>query len=76
VTAELRKLPKVSGPGFAADKIYLTQELAQVLTAAEQRAQQILELFNGRNAREVARAIGCGRATVYRVLKQHGGAKA
>lgn len=42
----------------------------------EQRAQQILELFNGRNAREVARAIGCGRATVYRVLKQHGGQKA
>lgn len=36
------------------------------------RAEQILALFNGRNAVEVARELQCGRATVYRVLKQAG----
>jgi len=34
------------------------------------QAQQILALFNGRNAREVARRLGISRASVYRVLKQ------
>lgn len=31
---------------------------------------QVLALFNGRNASEVARKLGIGRATVYRLLKQ------
>lgn len=39
---------------------------------ADQRAQEILRLFNGRNASEVARKLNIGRATVYRVLKQAG----
>lgn len=34
--------------------------------------RQILRLFNGRNATEVARQLGCSRAKVYRVLKQAG----
>lgn len=34
------------------------------------RAQEILSLFNGRNASEVGRRLGVSRATVYRVLKQ------
>lgn len=34
--------------------------------------RQILRLFNGRNATEVARTLGCSRAKVYRVLKQAG----
>lgn len=38
-------------------------------------AQQVLALFNGRNATEVARSLGISRATVYRVLKQPGGIK-
>lgn len=37
-----------------------------------QTAVQVLTLFNGRNAREVARRLGISRATVYRVLKQSG----
>ena len=41
--------------------------------ARERTAQRILSLFNGRNATEVARVVGCSRATVYRVLKQAGG---
>lgn len=35
-------------------------------------AQDVLALFNGRNAREVARRLRISRATVYRVLKQAG----
>ncbi|MCU0867123.1 MAG: ATP-dependent chaperone ClpB [Planctomycetes bacterium] len=42
---ELQKLPRVSGPGFAADKILLTQELAQVLTAAEAQAQKMRDEY-------------------------------
>jgi hypothetical protein len=41
-------------------------------TQRARRAEQILALFNGRNAVEVARELRCGRATVYRVLKQAG----
>lgn len=36
------------------------------------QAQRVLALFNGRNAREVARRLGVSRATVYRALKQAG----
>lgn len=35
-------------------------------------AQQVLQLFNGRNASEVARELKISRATVYRYLKQPG----
>lgn len=35
-------------------------------------AQQVLALFNGRNASEIARTLGISRATVYRYLKQAG----
>ena len=38
----------------------------------QRRAEQILALFNGRNAAEVARELNIGRATVYRTLKQSG----
>ena len=42
---ELQKLPKVSGPGFTADQIYLTQDLAQVLASAEQQAQKMRDEY-------------------------------
>ncbi len=45
IEGELQKQPKVSGPGFSADKIYLTQELAQVLTAAEQQAAKMRDEY-------------------------------
>lgn len=41
-------------------------------TDRQQRVSQILSLFNGRNATEVARTLRIGRATVYRVIKQPG----
>lgn len=40
---------------------------------SETLATKVLALFNGRNAREVARKLGIGRASVYRYLKQSGG---
>jgi Mor family transcriptional regulator len=52
---------------------------AYVRTAhAERRAElvrQVLSLFNGRNASEVARRLHISRATVYRVIKQPGAAR-
>jgi ATP-dependent Clp protease ATP-binding subunit ClpB len=42
---ELGKLPRVSGPGFVADKIYLTQELAQVMTSAEKHAAKMRDEY-------------------------------
>ena len=35
-------------------------------------ARRVLQLFNGRNATEVARELSISKATVYRVLKQPG----
>lgn len=36
------------------------------------KIQQVLHLFNGRNATEVARRLNISRASVYRYLKQEG----
>lgn len=32
----------------------------------------VMELFNGRNATEIARRLKIGRASVYRIIKAHG----
>jgi ATP-dependent Clp protease ATP-binding subunit ClpB len=45
IEAELRKLPKVTGPGYSADKIFLTSELAEVLAAAEQQARKMKDEY-------------------------------
>jgi Mor family transcriptional regulator len=34
--------------------------------------EEVRRRFNGRNAREVAREMGIGRATVYRIIKTAG----
>lgn len=39
---------------------------------SETRARRVLALFNGRNAREVARKLGIGKTSVYRYIKQAG----
>ena len=44
-------------------------------TEREKLASEVLSLFNGRNASEVARRLDISRATVYRRLKQSGGNK-
>ena len=45
------------------------------ITPRHRIASQVLALFNGRNATEVARQLHIGRATVYRILKQPGMAR-
>lgn len=39
-------------------------------TERDKRAYEVLRLFNGRNATEVARTLRISRATVYRLIKQ------
>ena len=83
VEHELRKVPKVSGPGFSADKIFLTQELAQVMTAAEAQAQQMRDdyvsvehlflalLQHAKNGlQEVFRKLGVDAAKFLNALKE------
>ncbi|MCC6672464.1 MAG: ATP-dependent chaperone ClpB [Planctomycetes bacterium] len=43
--AELRKRPRLSGPGFEAGKIYLTQKLSKTLVTAEQTAQRMKDEY-------------------------------
>lgn len=76
----LAEFPQIAGPQFAQARRAVRAELAGVRVyvaargMAEQRemAREVLSLFNGRNASEVARSLSISRATVYRVLKQSG----
>ena len=57
---------------FRGEECYIA---ARPPTARQQTVTQVLALFNGRNATEVARRLQISRATVYRVLKQPGKSK-
>lgn len=79
----LELLPELGGKSGEV-KAAIRQEFGGVETyvrsgIAEQRtesaallAHQVLSMFNGRNATEVARRLDISRATVYRVIKQQG----
>ena len=45
VKAEVEKLPKVSGGGREADKIYVSQDVDRALKAAEQEAQAMKDEY-------------------------------
>lgn len=51
---------------FAGEEVYIQKRTGHDLSS------EVLRLFNGRNATEVARRLGIHRATVYRYLKQPG----
>lgn len=51
---------------FGGGEIYIRKRVTPA------RRERALELFNGRNASEVARELGVSRATVYRLLKTPG----
>ena len=53
---------------FAGERAYIPR--GRTPDEREQLATQVLRLFNGRNAVEVARRLGVSRVTVYRTLKQ------
>jgi len=50
-----------------------TQPYVRAVPADRQaKAAKVLALFNGRNASTIARELGIGRSTVYRIIKQPG----
>lgn len=51
---------------FTGERVYIQKR------SSKEVAGEVLRLFNGRNASEVARRLGIHRATVYRYLKQPG----
>ncbi|MGJ9420456.1 Mor transcription activator family protein [Massilia sp. CMS3.1] len=55
---------------FSGIEIYIPQ---RSMAQREQITKEVLAMFDGRNASEVARRLGIGRATVYRIIKQQGG---
>lgn len=57
---------------FSGIEVYIPR---RSLAARQQLAFEVLRLFNGRNATEIARRLNIGRATVYRIIKQDGGRK-
>lgn len=76
----LKEFPHLDGPKIFKAKSAVRSEFSgerPYIPSKSQRdraelAMSILEHFNGRNATEVARRLGIGRTTVYRLLKQAG----
>ena len=69
ISASVQKHKAAVRAEFKGEECYIAGKPA---TARQQQASQVLALFNGRNATEVARRLQIGRSTVYRVLKQSG----
>lgn len=67
IAASVQKHKAAVRAEFKGEECYIAGKPA---TARQQQVSQVLALFNGRNASEVARRLQIGRATVYRVLKQ------
>lgn len=63
---KLEKAEEAVRAEFGGEETYIQKRDRQAL------ASDVLRLFNGRNATEVARRLGIHRATVYRYLKQPG----
>lgn len=57
---------------FQGERCYIT---ARPVTQRQEQAAQVLQLFNGRNANEVARRLQISRTSVYRYIKQARAAK-
>ena len=69
ISASVQKHKAAVRAEFKGEECYIAGKPA---TARQQQVSQVLALFNGRNASEVARRLQIGRSTVYRVLKQSG----
>ena len=74
------QFPEISGARVEQLKVATREEFrgaeyyipSRSPTARQQRVEEVLRLFNGRNATEVARRLQISRATVYRWVKQPG----
>lgn len=72
VQANKASIPKIKAAvrsEFRGEECYIAGRPA---TARQEQVAQVLALFNGRNATEVARSLGISRASVYRHIKQSG----
>ncbi len=67
ISAHARDVKEAVRDEFGGASAYIRRRRRNEFVAAE-----VLSLFNGRNATEVARRLRIGRATVYRMLKQSG----
>ena len=67
--AKLGELKTAVRHEFAGDRQRIGTRTA---AARKDLARRVLQLFNGRNASEVARRLQVSRATVYRYIKQPG----
>lgn len=72
-TTILDRIKQATRDEFGGDRPYIrrgTNPTAQAAaTHATETGQRVLQLFNGRNATQVARTLGIGRSTVYRYLR-------
>jgi len=64
--ARVQKAQTAVRAEFAGEEVYIQKRSSKDIAA------EVLRLFNGRNATEVARRLQIHRATVYRYLKQSG----
>lgn len=70
VAASVQKHKDAVRSEFRGEHCYI---MGKPTTQRQETVCQVLALFNGRNAREVARKLGIGKTTVYRIIKQAGG---
>ncbi|MEO0480346.1 MAG: ATP-dependent chaperone ClpB [Planctomycetota bacterium] len=70
--SELLKIPKVSGPGYEADKIHLSQRLAQLMVEAEAKAKRMNDAYVSVEHLMLALLSGSSDGGAARVLAEHG----
>lgn len=67
--ARIADLKQAAREEFRGERCYINERSP---TDRQQLVSEVLTLFNGRNASEVARRLNISRATVYRYIKQSG----
>lgn len=63
------ELKQAAREEFRGERCYVNE---QSPTERQARVAEVLAMFNGRNATEIARRLRISRATVYRIIKQSG----
>jgi len=68
IAQRVEPLKDVVRQEFAGERVYISHTQVE----RQRTVSAVLSLFNGRNATAIARQLGIGRATVYRIIKQGG----
>ncbi|MCP5467630.1 MAG: AAA family ATPase, partial [Sinobacteraceae bacterium] len=72
IEAELRKRPKVSGPGYDPSRIVISQALSKALVAAEQRATKMKDEYVSVEHLMLGLLLECAKLPLGQVLKTFG----